>query len=81
VADGNGVWKMRSVTRKPISERWGCASLDMVNHPPWRTNDDDPECDGEMPEVIKLSPEDVKRKDRTDGRGRNCPETCTDKER
>ena len=61
VADGKGVWKTRTVNRKPISERWDRASLDLVRHPPWRTSDADPEADGEMPEVIKLSSEEVKQ--------------------
>ena len=53
IGDGRGVWKTRSVQRKPIGERWAAATLDLVRHPPWRTSDDDPNMDGEMPGVVR----------------------------
>ena len=42
LGDGKGVWKTRTVHRKPPSERWDPKTIDLVRHPPWRTCDDDP---------------------------------------
>ena len=58
VADGKGVWKTRSIQRKPVGERWRKESVDMVRHAPWRKFDDDPEADGELPAVIRVLPEE-----------------------
>ena len=60
VADGKGVWKTRSVQRKPIGDRWDARSADLVKDVPWRCREEDPNEDGEKPEVIKLSTEQVK---------------------
>ena len=57
VGNGEGVWKSRSVQRKPFGDRWDPKNADEVKHVPWRTNDDDPKADGEKPEVIVLCPE------------------------
>ena len=54
VGDGKGVWKTRTVHRKPHSERWDPKTIDLVRHPPWRACDDDPNADGEMPQGVKL---------------------------
>ena len=59
VADGKGVWKTRSVQRKPIGDRWDARSADLVKDVPWRCSEEDPNDDGEKPEVIKLSSEQV----------------------
>ena len=47
VGGGKGVWK-------PHSERWDPKTIDLVQHPPRRTCDDDPNADGEMPQGVKL---------------------------
>ena len=47
VADETGVWKTRSMQRKPLEARWGAAVVDSVKHVPWRVSEDDPEVDGE----------------------------------
>jgi hypothetical protein len=47
VADEKGVWKTRSVQRKPPNERWAEGALEVVRHVPWRVSDDDPNMDGE----------------------------------
>ena len=52
-----GIWKARTVQRKPVGERWAARSADEVRHVPWRSTDDDPEVDGERPRVIRLTPE------------------------
>ena len=57
VADGKGVWKARSVQRKPMSERWCCKTADLVKFVPWRTSADDPDEDGEIPSAVKLGEE------------------------
>ena len=51
-----GLWKARSVQRKPVGDRWNSESANMVKHVPWRMLDDDPNVDGEPLEVVKLSP-------------------------
>ena len=47
VGDGNGVWKTRTLTRRPLEERWDKGALGLVGGVPWRVNDDDPKADGE----------------------------------
>ena len=54
VGDGKGIWKTRSIYRKPLGERWDPSTLELVRHPPWRTNDDVPNEEDETPEVIKM---------------------------
>ena len=61
IGDGKGVWKTRSVHRKPAGDRWDPSSIDLVRHPPWRTSDEDPNMDGEMPEVMKMVMTEVER--------------------
>ena len=56
VGDKNGVWKTRSVQRKPLSQRWAEGALEVVKHVPWRVSDNDPNVDGE-----KLVVEDLGR--------------------
>ena len=50
---GKGVWKTRTVHRKPANERWDPKTIEFVYRPPWRTSDDDPNADGEMPPVVR----------------------------
>lgn len=47
VGDQRGVWKTRTVRRKPESERWKKENMEMVSGVPWRVREDDPEVDGE----------------------------------
>ena len=47
VGDGNGVWKTRTLMRRPPEERWDKGVLGLVGGVPWRVNDDDPKADGE----------------------------------
>ncbi len=47
VADGTGVWKTRTIQRKPLEDRWDSKSADMIQHVPWRTSEHDPKVDGE----------------------------------
>ena len=54
VGSKSGVWRTRTVRRKPVDERWSPKSVEMVTGVPWRTNENDQEMDGEKYEVIKL---------------------------
>ena len=47
VGDPRGVYKTRTVRRKPESERWSAENLGYVSGVPWRVSDDDPNMDGE----------------------------------
>ena len=47
MGDGSGVWKTRTLMRRPLEERWDKGALGLVGGVPWRVNDDDPEADGE----------------------------------
>jgi hypothetical protein len=56
-----GVWKSRTIQRKPIEDRWPEASAAMVIGVPWRVNEADPDVDGERLEVLRLPEADVAR--------------------
>jgi hypothetical protein len=47
VGDAKGVWKTRTVHRKPKEQRWDVETLKLVGGVPWRINEDDPNIDGE----------------------------------
>ena len=51
VGDGNGVWKTRTLMRRPLEERWDKGALGLVGGVPWRVNDDDPKADGEAMKI------------------------------
>jgi hypothetical protein len=55
VSNGKGVWRTRTVQRKPQDERWKAESAEQVAWVPWRTSEEDPKCDGEQLETVKLS--------------------------
>jgi hypothetical protein len=57
VGNETGVWKTRSIQRKPLSERWAEGALEVIRHVPWRVSDEDPNMDGE-----KLQLEGTSRK-------------------
>ena len=52
VSDTSGVWKTRTVKRKPLEERWGAVGASMVLGVPWNVSKDDPRADGEPPMVV-----------------------------
>ena len=60
VGDKKGVWKTRTVQRKPVQDRWTQESASMVVGVPWRTSEDDGNADGEKLEVMKLPEELIK---------------------
>ena len=55
-----GVWKARSIQRKPLDARWLPELMDMVRHPPWRCSDDDPEADGEAL-AVKMNTDELEK--------------------
>jgi hypothetical protein len=59
VGNSKGVWKTRTVQRKPKQERWRSENLDVVVGVPWLRHDDDPNADGEKVETVKLSEKQV----------------------
>ena len=42
-----GIWRTRSVRRKPIELRWKTENMEMVGGVPWRMSEDDEKVDGE----------------------------------
>ena len=56
VGNRNGVWKTRTIRRKPSEDRWTQRAAELVVGVPWRTSDDDPKIDGERREVTVLEP-------------------------
>ena len=56
VGDRHGVWKTRTIRRKPFDERWSKENLELVVGVPWRTSETDPQVDGEPLEVIRPGP-------------------------
>ena len=62
VGDAKGVWKTRTVHRKPKEQRWDVETLKLVGGVPWRTNEDDPNIDGEPRNMgITMLPEEVRK--------------------
>jgi hypothetical protein len=62
----DGVWKTRTVRRRPMEKRWSPANMDMIVGGQWRKNDDDEKGGEEMKGgIIKLDEgvmEDVEKK-------------------
>ena len=54
IGDGKGVWKTRTVQRKPVDERWSVANADLVKGAPWNNSPGDEKADGEMLEPAVL---------------------------
>ena len=54
VGNRSGVWKTRTLRRKPSEDRWTQRAAEMVVGVLWRTSDDDPKVDGERREVTVL---------------------------
>jgi len=68
VGTKDGVWKTRTISRKPKEIRWCQSNIDMVGGVPWRTNADgeEEEADGAMPDKVitietkQMEPEETK---------------------
>ena len=59
ISTKGGVFKTRTVQRRPLDERWTSTSADEVAWVPWWTSEADPQCDGERLETVKLSEKTV----------------------
>ena len=59
VSDSSGVYKSRTVQRRPISDRWDIASSDLVRYVPWKVSESDEKADGEVLVAIKLTDEEI----------------------
>ena len=62
VGDRNGVWKTRTIKRKPEEERWKMENLEMVGGVPWRVSETDENVDGERMMMTRPT-ETAKEKD------------------
>ena len=54
IGDAKGVWKTRTIQRKPMEERWSAENAEKVKWVPWKVNEADEKEDGEMLEVIRM---------------------------
>ena len=59
VSDSSGVYKSRTVHRRPISDRWDIASSDLVRYAPWKSSESDEKPDGEVFVAIELTDEEI----------------------
>ena len=59
VGSKTGVWKTRTIQRRPYEDRWNTSTTELVRGVPWRTCEDDPNVDGEKLEATKLTPQEV----------------------
>ena len=51
VGTSEGVWKTRTVQRKPVETRWDPENAKNVGGVPWKVSLDDPDADGPIPEL------------------------------
>ena len=64
IGDPKGIWKTRTVRRRPDEEKWHRDNLQLVGGVPWRLSVNDPKVDGEalkmdVPEAGEMSTKDV----------------------
>ena len=52
VPDSSGVWKTRTLKKKPLEKRWAAEGASMVLGVPWNTRENDPDADDEPPMVV-----------------------------
>ena len=43
----SGVWRTRSVRRKPVQQTWAVENMSLVGGVPWRESNDDGDVDGQ----------------------------------
>ena len=66
VGDEKGVWRTRTIQRKPVQTRWGQQEIEKVRWVPWAKNEDDPEIDGEKMEVTRMTRREVEEEKKPD---------------
>ena len=59
VSDRSGVYKSRTVHRKPIGDRWDVESSNLIQYVPWKVSEEDEKADGDCLVAIKLSEEEI----------------------
>ena len=59
VGDERGVWRTRTIQRKPISTRWDQKEIENIKWVPWDKKEEDPKVDGEKYEVTRMTERDV----------------------
>ena len=59
VSDTSGVYKSRTVHRKPIGDRWDVESSNLIQYVPWKVSEEDEKADGDCLVAIKLSEEEI----------------------
>ena len=59
VSDASGVYKSRTVHRKPIGDRWDVESSNLIQYVPWKVSEEDEKADGDCLVAIKLSEEEI----------------------
>ena len=65
IGDRKGVWKTRTLQRRPESERWSNRNAECISGVPWNVSAEDPNPDGEQMEVISVGPGEVEDEAKT----------------
>ena len=55
VLDKNGVWKTRTIQRRPVGERWPADNAEEIQFAPWKVSAEDERADGETLAAARLS--------------------------
>ena len=60
-----GVWKTRTMRRRPAEERWNVENLELVGGVPWKASEEDKEdvLRGEVPQAVRMDPEEEKEEE------------------
>ena len=71
VGDTQGVWKTRTMRRRPAEEKWDSENLELVGGVPWRTSEADKNADGEalkmeVPEAVRMAPEEERKEEESE---------------
>ena len=55
VSESSGVWKTRTVQRRPIGDRWDVKNAEQIQFAPWKAHWEDEKADGDVLVAIKLT--------------------------
>ena len=59
VSESDGVWKTRTVQRRPIGDRWDVKNAEQIQFVPWKAHEEDEKADGDVLVAVKLTEEEV----------------------
>ena len=59
VSESSGVWKTRTVQRRPIGDRWDVKNAEQIQFVPWKVHEEDEKADGDVLVAVKLTEEEV----------------------